>query len=670
MPATTSAARSRSPRTARRWSSGCPARTAPRGRLRIHARGERLADGEPAGGAGGLGWRRRGPVRTLGCGLGGWLGRRRRCSLRGRRRHRARHYLRVQPPGRRLGRADDAEPNDQRVRSGRLRPPGLVGGVVARRHVPGGGGDRLLVLGPAHRPGRRLRLELRRRRADHGRHRTVDRRRRRQRGHTRLVGGDAERRADLRGSPVPPGQRRTWGRVWLLVREQHRGRLFALGARLPDRAERVGQQPVRLLGVRRRRRRRRRCAGHRLKSGRRVPVRARVRMRDAADPWLLQIRQQHDAYRHPDRPLRQRTARRRGRADRRRSGAARGRPRGAGATARAPRGCICVPGAKWRLGPTTAPNATLQPADTASNDSFGTSVALSSDGGAVAIGGPGDDASLGGEADVFEGRSVTSPTCQPGSVGVGQPTTCTSTVTDDGIGEATPTGRVSLTTDSSGSFGGGASCTLSQNTAGTSSCQVTYTPSAANSGSHVLTASYSGDDEHASGNRPDPGRDQSGDDQHDRLMLAGAGGGRPVRGLYRGRDRLGCERRTADRRRQPHHQRPGSILGDHLLTAAGVGGDRDLHVQLHAFCGRARSPPADRQLWRRRRPRCEPGVRPARRRGGIDEHDGQLLAAVSPGRQDHHLQHHRHRRRRGRTVAHGAGDVQEHRRRRLRVPAR
>ena len=148
---------------------------------------------------------------------------------------------------------------------------------------------------------------------------------------------------------------------------------------------------------------------------------------------------------------------------------------------------------------TAAPNATLRPADSTSNDGFGTSVALSLDGGAVAIGGPGDDASTGGEADVFEGRSVTSPTCQPGSVGVGQPTTCTSTVTDDGIGEATPTGRVSLTSDSSGSFGSGASCTLSQSTAGTSSCQVTYTPSAANSGSHLLTASYSGDDEHASG---------------------------------------------------------------------------------------------------------------------------------------------------------------------------
>ena len=144
----------------------------------------------------------------------------------------------------------------------------------------------------------------------------------------------------------------------------------------------------------------------------------------------------------------------------------------------------------------------MGPADSTANDSVGASVALSSNGGALGVGGPGgagDDEMTPGEADVFEARTLTTPSCQPGAVGVGQPATCTATVTDYGIGEATPTGTVSFSTDSSGGFGAGASCTLSEGSAGTSSCQVTYTPGAAGSGSHAFTASYSGDDAHAPG---------------------------------------------------------------------------------------------------------------------------------------------------------------------------
>ena len=147
----------------------------------------------------------------------------------------------------------------------------------------------------------------------------------------------------------------------------------------------------------------------------------------------------------------------------------------------------------------TAPSATLTPTGSASNDSFGESVAVSADGAALAAGSPGDGATPGGEAVVFAGRTATTLGCQPGAIGVGQQTTCTTTVTDDGIGESAPTGTVSFTTDSAGSFGSAASCALSEDSAGTSSCQVTYTPSAAGAGSHTLTASYSGDDEHASG---------------------------------------------------------------------------------------------------------------------------------------------------------------------------
>ena len=147
----------------------------------------------------------------------------------------------------------------------------------------------------------------------------------------------------------------------------------------------------------------------------------------------------------------------------------------------------------------TTPARTLGPADATSNDSFGVSVALSSNGAALAVGGPGDDRTVGGEADAFEGDTMTSPSCQPSTVGVGQPTACTVTVTDEGVGESTPTGTVSFSTDSSGSFGATATCALSATGTGASSCHVAYTASAAGSGRHVLTASYAGDDEHAPG---------------------------------------------------------------------------------------------------------------------------------------------------------------------------
>jgi hypothetical protein len=148
------------------------------------------------------------------------------------------------------------------------------------------------------------------------------------------------------------------------------------------------------------------------------------------------------------------------------------------------------------------PDRTLGPDNSTANDLFGASVAMSADGAALAVGAPGgagDDQMPPGEAEVFEAYTSVAPSCEPATVSVGQATTCTATVTDDGIGEATPTGTVGFTTDSSGSFGGDTSCTLSEVSTGTSSCQVTYTPSAAGSGSHLLTASYSGDDAHAPG---------------------------------------------------------------------------------------------------------------------------------------------------------------------------
>ncbi len=150
----------------------------------------------------------------------------------------------------------------------------------------------------------------------------------------------------------------------------------------------------------------------------------------------------------------------------------------------------------------TTDNASFQPAQRATGDGYGSSVSISSDGGALAIGDPAGNSSV-GQADVFQGITGTSVACQPGTVGVGQQTTCTATITDLGIGAATPTGTVGFGTDSSGNFGSNG-CTLSSAVAGTSSCHVTYTPTAADSGTHTITVTYSGDDEHAGGTGQTP----------------------------------------------------------------------------------------------------------------------------------------------------------------------
>jgi hypothetical protein len=89
--------------------------------------------------------------------------------------------------------------------------------------------------------------------------------------------------------------------------------------------------------------------------------------------------------------------------------------------------------------------------------------------------------------------TATTVACVPASPLVGQATRCTATVSDIAPGAAsTPTGLVSFTSDSSGSFSGSGSCTLAAG-----SCQVTYAPTAVGSGTHGITASYRGDAAHA-----------------------------------------------------------------------------------------------------------------------------------------------------------------------------
>ena len=95
-----------------------------------------------------------------------------------------------------------------------------------------------------------------------------------------------------------------------------------------------------------------------------------------------------------------------------------------------------------------------------------------------------------------QASTSTNVSCSPPTVGVGQPTSCTATVTDTGSGTpTTPTGAVSFSSDSPGGFSS-STCTLS-GSGTTASCQVSYTPSSVGSGSHTITASYSGDSAHA-----------------------------------------------------------------------------------------------------------------------------------------------------------------------------
>ena len=100
--------------------------------------------------------------------------------------------------------------------------------------------------------------------------------------------------------------------------------------------------------------------------------------------------------------------------------------------------------------------------------------------------------------------------CSPASVSVGAPTTCTATVTPSPwLLASTPTGSVSfsasLTTGTSRSkggsvgflFGTSGSCSLAPSgNVGKASCQVMFTPLAANS--YTITASYAGDNSNES----------------------------------------------------------------------------------------------------------------------------------------------------------------------------
>src|SRR6266498_3301133 len=95
---------------------------------------------------------------------------------------------------------------------------------------------------------------------------------------------------------------------------------------------------------------------------------------------------------------------------------------------------------------------------------------------------------------VSKRATTTSISCSPSPVTVGQPTTCTATVTDTSSGSTSkPTGTVSnWSSDRTGTFTA-TSCSLS-GTGSSATCSVAFTPSQGNT--HKISASYGGDGEH------------------------------------------------------------------------------------------------------------------------------------------------------------------------------
>jgi YVTN family beta-propeller protein len=88
--------------------------------------------------------------------------------------------------------------------------------------------------------------------------------------------------------------------------------------------------------------------------------------------------------------------------------------------------------------------------------------------------------------------------CSPGSVAIGQATSCTVFVTDTASSPTPPTGVVTVASDTSGGSFSSSSCTLGPDaTIGQSSCAFSYTPGQAGSGTQTITGNYGGDGSHA-----------------------------------------------------------------------------------------------------------------------------------------------------------------------------
>lgn len=94
------------------------------------------------------------------------------------------------------------------------------------------------------------------------------------------------------------------------------------------------------------------------------------------------------------------------------------------------------------------------------------------------------------------GDTSTTVVCSPGAVQVGASITCTATVMDIAAsGGTAPHGTVSFTSNGAGGFTG-SPCTLVAGAGVSSTCSADYTPTAVGSGTHTITASYSGEASH------------------------------------------------------------------------------------------------------------------------------------------------------------------------------
>ena len=106
-----------------------------------------------------------------------------------------------------------------------------------------------------------------------------------------------------------------------------------------------------------------------------------------------------------------------------------------------------------------------------------------------------------GSFDAFVAKLSVRPTstsvsCSPVSLAARSSTLCTVTVTDTGPGTPhPPTGLVTFSSDSPGSFSPSASCTLAAISPAQARCFVNYTPSAA--GTHRISGNYTGDGDHS-----------------------------------------------------------------------------------------------------------------------------------------------------------------------------
>ena len=109
---------------------------------------------------------------------------------------------------------------------------------------------------------------------------------------------------------------------------------------------------------------------------------------------------------------------------------------------------------------------------------------------------------LGNSVTAVAGPSLSTHTtrtivaCDPGSAAVNQAAQCAATVTDTTSSPTAPTGTVSFTSNSSGTFSPSSTCILNPASSSASSCTVSYSPNVGSEGGHRITGTYGADSTH------------------------------------------------------------------------------------------------------------------------------------------------------------------------------